>query len=145
MTTTRPLLFWFLTLSVTAAFLTFGCGSGRQLQTVTLSPPNADAQSFPNGQVQFTATGTFSQPPSPVQLTSNDISWCMGGLGNPGGQCVGNANPGGTVTQNGLAQCNPMFTGTTTVLAGVAIPMSHPTPDSGPQLKVFGSATLTCP
>jgi len=145
MTTTRLPMFAVPSLFLIASFVLFGCGSGRQLQTVTLSPLNADAQSFPNGQVQFTATGTFSQPPSPVQLTSNDISWCMGGLGNPGGQCVGNANPGGTVTQNGLAQCNPMFTGTTTVLAGVAIPVGNPMPDSGAQFKVFGSATLTCP
>jgi len=110
-----------------------------------LNPASADAQNFANGQVQFTATGTFSQPPSPVQLTSNDITWCMAGIGDPSGQCVGNANPGGTVSQNGLAQCNPLFTGTATVLAGVAIPVSHPVADSGPQLKVFGSARLTCP
>ena len=29
----------------------------------------ADAQSFPSGQVQFTATGTFSKPPSPSVVT----------------------------------------------------------------------------
>lgn len=142
---TRALAFAILALWLIAALLTFGCGSGRQLRTVTLSPPSADAQNFPGGQVQFTATGTFSQPPSPAQLTSKDVSWCMGGLGNPGGQCVGNANPGGTVTPNGLAQCNPMFTGTTTILAGTAVPESNPMPDSGSKLKIFGSATLTCP
>ena len=125
-----------------------GCGNGRQLQGVKLSPATADAQNFPNGQVSFTATGTYNQPPSPVQLTSKDILWCSGGIGSSGsttGQCVGNANPGATVDQNGLAQCSPMFVGTVTILAGTEIPMSNPMPDSGAQLKIYGSAQLTCP
>jgi hypothetical protein len=53
-----------------------GCASSRQLQSVTLSPVSADAQNFPNGQVSFTATGSFSKAPSPVQLTSKDVMWC---------------------------------------------------------------------
>ena len=125
-------------------FVTLGCGA-RQLQSVTVSPATADAQSFSNGQVQFTATGTYTQPPSPVQLTSQQILWCMGGIGDTAGECVGNANPGGTVDQNGLAQCNSGFVGTATVLAGTAISMTPILPDSGAQLKVFGLARLTCP
>src|SRR5438309_5242119 len=78
---------------------TLSCGSGRQLQSVKLDPPAA------NSQAQFTATGTFSKPPSPVTLTSKDILWCMGSMGSSDGQCVGNANPGGTVDQNGVAHC----------------------------------------
>jgi hypothetical protein len=55
---------------------TVTCGNKRQLQTVTLSPIAADAHNFPNGQVNFAATGNFSKPPSPVQLTSKDAGWC---------------------------------------------------------------------
>jgi len=121
-----------LLLSLAAA----SCGSGRQLQSVKLNPPTATSQA------QFTATGTFSKPPSPAQLTSKDILWCMG---SSDGQCVGNANPGGTVDQNGAAQCLPLFTGTAVVLAGTPIKQSNPMPDTGPTLKVFGSAQLTCP
>ena len=68
-----------------------GCGSSRQLQSVTLSPAWADAQNFPSGQVSFTATGTFSKKPSPLQLTSKDVTWCAG---SSSGMCVGNINPG---------------------------------------------------
>src|ERR1700674_2249984 len=92
-----------------------GCGSSRQLQSVTLSPASADSRNFPNGQVSFTATGAFSKKPSPVQLTSKDVTWCVG---SSSGMCVGNINPGVTVDQNGLAQCLPGFTGTATILAG---------------------------
>ena len=137
---TRPgsLLAWFVLL--TAAMMS-ACGSGRHLQSVSLSPASADAQNFPNGQVQFTATGTFSQPPSPAQLTSKDVLWCAG---SDNGICVGNANPGATVDQNGLAQCLPMFSGTATILAGKPSSMMG-NPDSGPTLTIFGVAQLTCP
>jgi hypothetical protein len=118
-----------------------GCGGSRQLQSVSLSPAAADAQSFPNGQVSFTATGTFSKPPSPATLTSKDVLWCVG---SSDGTCVGNAIPGATVDQNGVAQCNAAFTGTAIVLAGkTSSTMGNP--DSGPKLVVFGSAQLTCP
>jgi len=42
-----------------AAFLMSGCGSSRQLQSVTLSPASADAQSFAGGQVPFAAMRDF--------------------------------------------------------------------------------------
>ena len=118
-----------------------GCGSGRQLQSVALTPASADARNFPNGQVSFAANGAFSKPPSPVQLTSNDVTWCVG---SNSGMCVGNINPGVTVDQNGLAQCVPGFTGTATVLAGTGS-SSNMNPDGGSQLKIFGAAQLTCP
>jgi hypothetical protein len=126
-------LLWLLTLS--------GCGGGRQLRSVTLSPPTADAQNFSSGQVPFVATGTFSDPPSPVTLTSKDVLWCIGGSD---GSCVGNINPGATVDQTGLVQCNPGFTGIATVLAGTQSSVMM-NPDQGSQLKIFGSAKLTCP
>ena len=112
------------------------CGSSRQLQSVKIDPATA------SGRAQFTATGTFSEPPSPAQLTSKDVLWCMG---SSDGQCVGNANPGGSVDQNGMAQCLPLFRGTAVVLAGKPIKDPSPMPDAGPKMKVFGSAELTCP
>jgi hypothetical protein len=118
-----------------------GCGSSRHLQSVTLTAASADAQNFPKGQVPFTATGTFSAPPSPVQLTSMDVTWCSG---SDDGTCVGNAIPAATVDQSGLAQCRAGFTGTATILAGKPSPFMG-NPDSGAQLTVFGVAHLTCP
>jgi hypothetical protein len=119
---------------------TITCGSNRQLQTVTLSPPSADAHSFPNGQVNFAATGTFSKPPSPMQLSSKDVTWCAG---TSSGVCAGNINIGANVDPNGVAQCQTGFSGTVTVLAGTGGTTSMP--DTGSQLKIFGSAQLTCP
>ncbi len=130
-----PTLFIFL-----AAILTSGCGSSRQLQSVNLSPPTADAKSFPGGQVTFAATGNFNKPPSPTPLTSNDVFWCAG---LTAGSCAGNINPGATVDQNGVAQCLSAFVGTTYIMAGTAGTAMNP--DEGVPLKVFGSAKLTCP
>jgi len=40
--------------------MSLSCGSNSGLKSVTVTPAAADAQNFPNGQVQFTAMGTFS-------------------------------------------------------------------------------------
>src|SRR5690349_21579694 len=52
-------------------FVASGCGNGgpRALQSISVVPASADAQNFPNHQVQFTALGNYSQPPSPSQIT----------------------------------------------------------------------------
>jgi len=121
------------------------CGSGRHLQTITLQPSVATAQ---NRQVQFTATGQFSAPPSPVTLTSKDVTWCTGELTNAPNaspnSCIGNIAPFATVDQNGLATCGPASHGTGYILAGAQQIMSM-NPDGGSQFKISGYATLTCP
>jgi len=121
------------------------CGSGRHLQNITLQPAVATAQ---HGQVQFTATGQFSAPPSPVTLTSQDVTWCTGEVtsapnASPN-SCVGNVAPFATVDLNGLATCGPASHGTGYILAGAEhiMPMN---PDGGSQFKISGYATLTCP
>ena len=56
-------------LAVLALAITLACGSSpppRILQSVSLSPPTADAQGSP---VQFTATGYFNDQPSSAKLT----------------------------------------------------------------------------
>ncbi len=132
---------WSANLLLFVILMTAGCGGGRQLQTVALSPSTADAQNFSAGQVPFVATGTFSHPPSPVNLTPKEVTWCVG---SSDGSCAGNIKVGAIVDQTGLAQCNPGFVGTATILAGTGTPMMG-NPDSGSQLKIFGSAKLTCP
>lgn len=116
------------------------CGSSRQLQSITLMPAGADARNFPSGRVQFTAIGTYNKPPTPVKLTSADVSWCGG---DSSGVCAGNIIVGATVDQNGVAQCVSSFTGMATILAGQGPPPTNP--DGGRPLKIFGSAQLTCP
>ncbi len=138
---TRSLSFWAWFLVLLGVLSFSGCGSSRKLQSVALTPAAADAQAFPNGQVPFTAKGIFSKPPSPTPLTSKDVAWCVG---SSSGACAGNINAGATVDQNGMAKCSPTFVGTATILAGT--PSSKTVlPDGGAQLKVFGSAQLTCP
>jgi hypothetical protein len=132
---------WFYRPLVLAALVFSACGSGRQLRSVSLSPLAADAQSFPGGRVPFVATGIFNNSPTPVTLTSKDVMWCIGASQ---GSCVGNINPGATVDQTGMVQCNSGFVGTATILAGKPSSVMG-MPDTGSQLKVFGMAKLTCP
>lgn len=130
----RPILL------LASLLLSFGCGSGNQLRSVTVSPTAADAKNFANGQVQFSAVGTFSNSSMPQPLNSNQITWCVG---TSAGLCAGNINPGATITPTGAAACAPTFSGSTTILAGKAnLPMN---PDGGARMTVFGAAQLTCP
>ena len=126
---------------------TLSCGSSHQLTSVSLQPASADAKDYLNGQVQFTATGVFSSSNQPVTLTGKDVTWCYGGLANVGtpvsGICAGNVAQLVSVSQNGVAQCNSGFHGMGLVMAGV--PSGMPMPDAGQPMKVYGSATLTCP
>ena len=136
----RPQLSLVLTLLLT----TLACGDARTLQSVNVMPAVANAQNFPNGQVSFTATGTFSKPPSPQQLTSQDVTWCVGVTP---GACAGNIAVLATVNPNGVASClTPPSSGpprTWVVMAGKAMPSMMP--DEGSQMTVYGSAQLTCP
>src|SRR5215472_4069179 len=105
-----------------------GCGSAspRLLQSVSVTPAIANAQSFSNGQVQFTAVGTYSQPPSPSPITQPE--WSLSG-----------ANIA-TISQSGLAQCNPGVSGV------VAVRASTPAPCSGTGCAaalLSGTAQLT--
>jgi hypothetical protein len=63
----RNLLFLVFILAV-GAFT--GCGSNRQLQSLSVSPASTAAQ---GGQAQFTATGQFSSMPTSVSPAS--VSW----------------------------------------------------------------------
>lgn len=113
-----------------------GCGgmnSNRVLMSMTLSPASADAQNFANGQVKFTATGNFSQPPSPAPVTFMEPytgTWFSSNL-----QIA-------TIDQNGLAQCVQGTTGMVTISAIVSSNSANaPAMSTG----VSAVATLNCP
>jgi hypothetical protein len=112
-----------------------GCGNSK-LTSVNVSPESAVAQHA--GQVQFTATGTFSG--SSQQAPLKNITWCVG---SSSGMCNGNIASAAMVDGNGLAQCTGVLVGTVTILAGTGHSMGIP--DRGAQLNVFGTAQLTCP
>jgi hypothetical protein len=103
-------------------FLSLNCGSStpRTLQSVSAAPAVADAMNFPNGQVQFVATGTYNKPPltvTPQPVTAWQVSAAIA-----------------TITQSGLATCVSGQSGTAKVQIAVA--------GDGPLMTV---ATLTCP
>jgi len=114
------------------------CGNSK-LTSVNVSPAIADAQNFPNGMVQFSASGTYSSSSKVVPLAN--LTWC---IGTSSGTCNGNIASVATVDNHGLAQCLPgAKAGVATILAGSGGHVGNP--DGGSTLAVFGSAQLTCP
>lgn len=116
-------------LIVAILVLANGCGSGaaRQLKSISVTPASADAQTFPNGQVQFTALGNYTEPPSQSEITA---SWS-----------VMETNLA-TISQSGVGQCVAGASGLATVKA------STPAPCSGTGCTaalLSATAQLTCP
>jgi hypothetical protein len=123
------------------ALFLLSCGSGNHgpLQSITISPATADAQNFANGQVKFTATGTYTDgtkaSPLPVLWWGPDPPWY-------------NPPPGpisAFVDSNGVAACFT-FIGSYTVSATAPVdphfPLSKMTAAAS---QVVGTAQLSCP
>ena len=129
-------------LAILVIAITLACGSSpRVLQSVSLSPPTADARGNP---VQFTATGYFNEQPSPTKL--HEASW--------GGCYQDQRTTAVSVSAEGVAQCAAGAVGTYTVWAvaesggdscGAAgtVP-ANPCGGAG-ECQVTGTAQLTCP
>ena len=121
-----------------AAVITLACGSSpHMLQAVTVSPQIADANGSP---VQFTATGYYTTPPSPV--TPLTATW---GACNLDGSVTSAVSVGST----GLAQCAAGSVGTYMVWAfgtnpsrGVCNAINACGGGCG---RITGIANLTCP
>jgi len=107
--------------------------SNRVLQSMTVAPATADGQNFMNGQVAFTAMGTFSKPPSPAMV--NFMAPFSGGWS------VSNQNIA-TIDQNGMAQCVHEAVGTVMVTAQASSNAAGP---GAMSTAVTATATLTCP
>jgi hypothetical protein len=107
--------------------------SMRVLQSMTVSPATADAAKSPGGKVQFTASGTFSQPPSPAVVpfvAPYSGSWSV-------------SNPKiATISPSGLAQCVPGASGTVDVKA---IASANSASMGAMSIAVTGMAKLACP
>ena len=112
------------------ALVSSACGneSPRLLQSVSVTPAAADAQSYPDGQVQFTPMGNYSQPPSPSALTQ-------------AGWSLSDSNIA-TLSQSGLAQCIAGASGVVTVKASVSAPCSG---TGCTAALLSGTAQLSCP
>lgn len=123
-------------LLVALAAIALACGSqsmGRGLQSVTISPTSAQSQA------QFTATGFFNVPPSPVVPLS--VTW---------GACYQNEpTTEVSVSNAGFAQCGAGASGTYTVW-GFGMNSTGPVCNvinacGGGCGRVTGTAQLTCP
>jgi hypothetical protein len=66
----------FLVMVVSGCILLTGCGgtAARRLLSISVTPPAADAQNFPSGAVQFTATGTYSKSPTTSVLSTATLT-----------------------------------------------------------------------
>jgi hypothetical protein len=128
-----------------AALLTLSCGARSQgqdpLQSITLSPAAADAQDYPNGQVQFIATGYYMNPSRTV--TPLSATW---------GTCYQFAPTSAiSVTSTGLAQCASGAVGTYSVWANDPTPLApgvYSCPAStacGGGCTIQATSQLTCP
>jgi hypothetical protein len=115
------------------------CGSGSsmgssQLQSITVNPPTADAQNYPNGEVPFEATGNYINPSRKV--TPQAASWVA---------CSQNApTSDASVNSSGVAACASGAKGTYSVNAYVMTNCNLITACGG-GCTVVGSAQLTCP
>lgn len=136
-------LLWLLILFLLGAMM--ACSSGmmnsmmatRQLQSITVTPTSATAQSMANNQVQSSAMGHFSMSP---MTGTPQVRWS---IGNPFSSMP--VPSGVSVNANGMAQCTT-FVGTVTIQA--TAPMDPNMPISQMSMmtsNVAGMAQLTCP
>ncbi|MGC2696232.1 MAG: hypothetical protein WA738_10625 [Candidatus Angelobacter sp.] len=132
-----------LALAVAALLFTvISCGgssmmmSGRQLQSITVSPAMVDAKSS-SGMVHFSAMGNFNMAP---MTASTPVLWS---LGNP--FSTQPVPAGVSIDANGVAQCSG-FIGMIAVQATAPMDPNMPVAQiSMNSMNVAGMAQLTCP
>lgn len=134
----------FLALILGGSLATLSCGGGQsqsQLQSVAVNPTTADAQSYPNGEVPFVATGYYLNPKHTVTPLTN-ATWTACNNGGPTTDVI--------LSQLGTAQCANEAHGTysvnaTAVTASRACPAITPCGVIVRGCTVTGIAQLTCP
>jgi hypothetical protein len=131
-----------LSLSVGLAML-LSCSSsnpnlGRVLFSISVTPATADAKDFPNGQVIFTASGSFSLPPSPAPLTFMPPYAGQFIVANPTNPPATIATVVTTGNSTVTVQCAAGVSGTVPVTASASA-------NNGTDTVITGSAELTCP
>jgi len=127
-------------LVIAAVMLACGGLNHSLYKSVTVSPANADAKNYPNGQVQFTATGTEINGTQVKPLAS---FWTSGPPWVPV-----SADPltGIQLDQTGLVSCGTAAPGSFMIVATVPIDPSVPVSKiTATTPQVSGAAVLTCP
>jgi len=137
-----PFTLSFLALIVAASVAALSCGasSQSQLQSITVNPAVADAQDYPNGEVPFTATGFYVNPPHSAPISTNWVA-CQ--------QNVPTSEV--SISTAGVAQCASGATGSYAVISWVynTGPGVYSCPAAitacGGGCTIVGTAQLTCP
>ena len=124
------------------AAVVISCGStdpssNRILLSIAVAPPTADAQNSPNGQVVFTATGTFSLQPSPALVPSTT-------------PYSGQFTVAASATNQVIATIVSSGSGTATVqcvagMSGTVNVADTASANNGIATTVSGIAQITCP
>lgn len=122
-----------LTLIPAALLLAAGCGAGHpNLTTVTVSPSSATATSSPQGDVVFTATGSFTNSTSRELTVADGLTWSSSNTAIA------------TVNDNGSASCLAAGSVTITAQAPVNLQITVNNGVSNTSSNVTGTATLNC-
>ena len=124
--------FLFPSLLMIAALL-MACGAGHpRLTSIAVSPSSATASSSPQGQVGFTATGTFTDHSSRELHVTDGLTW------------KSSNTVVATIDDTGEATCvSPgSVTITATAPADLQITVSNGVQNTSP--KVSGNAMLNC-
>jgi hypothetical protein len=111
--------------------------NGRVVVAVTVSPSIADPINFPNQQIQFVASGTFTISPTLVTPLQGVI-WTVDRPAFSTAPDLGHA----IISQTGLAQCTPGFTGVVQIVATAPFNPSLPV---SPSNQMAGVAQMNCP
>src|SRR5262245_29080613 len=126
---------WLATIGCSGFF--FSSNNGRLLVVVSVDPVSANASQFTNGQVQFTASGTFNRSPTSVNPLGS-VVWTVDHPAFSGLPDSGHA----TITADGVAQCAMDFSSSVTVFATAAADPTQPVSLSNEKV---GTAQLMCP
>src|SRR2546425_3268028 len=128
-----PMKYLPFTLLLMAAAMLIACGAGHpRLTSIAVSPPSATASSSPQGEVGFTATGTFTDHTSRELHLADGLEW------------KSSSTVVATIDDTGEATCvSPgSVTITATAPADLQITVSNGVQNTSP--KVSGTATLNC-
>jgi len=132
--------------------LNLSCGSSspaRQIESISVSPPSADAQNYPDGKVPFVATGTYNV--SPMTVAPLQANWGAASIQLVDGTEELASTDEVRVDRNGVAQCAAGASGTYSLGAWVAVPSkAQCTVIGGPFNEtacpaLLTTAKLTCP
>ena len=134
---------WFVFVLIAAGMM--ACGSNSGLRTLTISPSTADAQDFANGQVQFTANGTYA---GSSQTAPVNVMWWNSEPWKALPSSAPTPPPGFFISTDGLAACSTSgpLSGTFTVWATAPVdPMVPASQMTAKTKQLTATAQLTCP